>query len=389
MRTILALMGIIIGVSAVIIMVAIGNGAKHEVISKIEAMGTNLIVVNAGQVATMVGRRELRGNVTTLTVKDAETIAERIDRVVYAAPVQGKKMLVKYGDAATNTTITGTTTEYIRIRNFNPERGRFFDEMEDRAFRRVAVLGSDAAKNLFALEHPVGKIIRIGRAPFEVIGVLESKGVDLNNFNQDDQIFIPVRTALRRVFNNTYVNSIYIQVDAREAIEETSVRVRGLLRELHRLDRMQKPDDFTIQNQTELVQTREETADAFTTLVGGIAAISLFIGGVGILSIMLLSVRERINEIGLRRAIGASRHDILYQFIFESSVLGIGGGSIGIALGIIGTVFLRHAMSWQIIISPLSILLSFGFSFMVGLTFGIYPARKASLLDPIAALRNE
>ena len=389
LRTVLALLGIIVGVAAVIIMVAIGNGARQEVVSKIEAMGTNLIVVNAGEARTFAGRQQIRGTVTTLTLQDAEAIERELVSVVGVAPTQSRKMQVKFGNVSTNTTILGTTPNFQHIGNFKVERGKFFSEIEDKASRRVAVLGCGVVENLFAGRDALGATIRIGKVPFEVIGVMKPKGVDMYGTDQDDQIFIPIRTALRRVFNQTHLNAIYLQIDRQEDMEAATGQVRRLLRQCHRLDRLDKPDDFTIQNQTDLIEAQEETSNTFTTLTASIAGISLLVGGIGILAVMLLAIRERTREIGLRMAVGARRKDVRIQFLFESSILSLGGGILGIASGVAGSLLMKWVLAWSISVSPLSVFVTFGFSLLIGLFFGVYPAHKASLLDPIKALRSE
>ena len=389
LRTFFSLIGIIIGVSAVIIMVAIGNGAQKEVLSKIESMGTNLIVVNAGQVQKNVGRQQIRGTVTSLTLKDVTVLASECPNVRIAAPVQTKKMQVKWESLSTNTTITGTNSEYQTIRNFFVEKGQFFTEEENKAFFRYAVLGQTVVNNLFGGRNPIGETIRIGRIPFSVIGVMESKGTDLNGVDQDDQIFIPIQTALRRVFNLNYINTINIQATSIDKMDDAIMQVSEVLREQHRLNRQNKPDDFTIQNQVELLETQEETTNTFTALIVSTAGISLLVGGIGILAIMLIAIRERINEIGLRMAVGASRKDILLQFVIESFILSIGGGIIGIVFGILSAIIIIFVTDWTLSISIPSVMYSFLFSLAVGLFFGVYPARKASMLDPIEALRSE
>ena len=389
LRTALALTGVVIGVSAVIIMVAIGNGAQEEVLSKIEAMGTNLLIVNAGQVQKSAGRQQIRGTVTTLTLEDVEAIGRECSAVNAAAPLQSKKMQVKYGNLSTNTTVVGTTTEFQKVRNFYVATGAFFTDEENLASRRAAVLGQSVVNNLFEGRNPIGETIRIGKVPFEVIGVMESKGADLNGFDQDDQIFIPIRTALRRVFNLTYINTINIQATNTETMGRAVAQITEMLRERHRLNKRQKPDDFTIQNQADLLEAQRETTDTFTMLIGSIAGISLLVGGIGILAIMLIAIRERTNEIGLRMAVGASRKDIVIQFVAEASILAVGGGIAGVVLGVIGSLFVAVGTMWSISVSLSSILIAFGFSLIVGLFFGVYPARKASLLDPIEALRSE
>jgi putative ABC transport system permease protein len=389
LRTILALVGIIIGVSAVIIMVAIGNGAQKKVLGKIKAMGTDLVIVNAGQVQKSAGRMQVRGTVTTLRLEDAEALQRTVPLIQSAAPVQSKKMQVKLGNLSSNTTIVGTSIEFPDVRNFQTAKGYFFSEEENRASRRVAVLAQTVVDNLFAGANPVGETIRIGRIPFQVIGVMEPKGVDLNGVDQDDQIFIPIKTALRRVFNQDYINSISVQVVSHDKMEAAARQIRKVLRERHRLNQRDKPDDFTIQSQTELLETQRETTDTFTALITSIAGISLLVGGIGILAIMLIAIRERTNEIGLRMAVGASRRDISIQFVIESAILSIGGGIIGIFIGIIGSLIIAVGTDWAVSVSLPSILYSFGFSLLIGLFFGVYPARKAARLDPIVALRSE
>ncbi len=389
MRTILALLGIIIGVSAVIIMVAIGRGAQKEVLGKIEAMGTNLIVVNAGQVRIFAGRRRQTGNVITLTLRDDKTILLECPSVHLTAPVQSKKLLVKYGNLSTKTSVVGTTPAFQEIRNFHIRQGEFFTDEENRASIRVAVLGQSVVKNLFENDDPIGETIRIRNIPFKVIGMMEAKGVDINGVDQDDQIIIPINTALRRVFNLTYLNTIYVQARDSQSIKAAIEEVTGLLRERHHLTRHAKPDDFTIQNQADVLKTQKEATNTFTMLIGSIAAISLIVGGIGILAIMLMVIRERTNEIGLRMAVGARKKDILMQFLLESLILSIGGGFLGIMLGISGSFIISVFTNWSASFSLPSIVMAFTFSLLVGLFFGVYPARRASRLDPIEALRSE
>ncbi len=389
LRTFFALIGIIIGVSAVIVMVAIGNGARNEVLGKIEEMGTNLIIVNAGQVQKNVGRQQIRGTVTSLTLKDVDMLASECPDVRMVAPAQTKKMQVKWENLSTHTTITGTTPNYPFIRNFKVEKGVFFTEEENKASMRFAVLGETVVRNLFEGRNPVGENIRIGSVLFSVIGVMEPKGADLEGIDQDDQIFIPVQTALRRVFNLNYINTINIQATSIEKMDDAASQISEALREQHRLNKQNKPDDFTIQNQIELLETQKETTGTFTALIVSTAGISLLVGGIGILAIMLIAIRERINEIGLRMAVGASRKDILFQFVIESSILSIGGGIIGIAVGVLASVVIIFATDWTLSISLPSLIYSFLFSLAVGLFFGVYPARKASRLDPVEALRSE
>jgi len=389
LRTALALTGIIIGVSAVIIMVGIGNGAQQEVLSKIEAMGTNLIIVNAGQVQKQVGRQQIQGTVTTLTLDDVEAIKCESSLVSAAVPVQSKKIQVKSENVSTNTTVLGSLPEFLEVRNYQLESGAFFSEEENMASRRVAVIGQSVLHNLFDGQSPLGETIRIGKVPFEIVGVLQAKGLDQNGVDQDDQILIPIRTALRRVFNLSHISTISIQARSSQDMPQAAQQIRDVLRDRHRLVRPQKPDDFTIQSQTDILDAYRETSDTFTLLIGSIAGISLLVGGIGILAIMLIAIRERTHEIGLRRAVGAKRKDILTQFLIEATILSVGGGLIGIVLGVLGAILVKTATSWAISISSYSVALSFGFSLIIGLFFGVYPARRASLLDPITALRSE
>lgn len=389
LRTVLALVGVIIGVAAVVVMVAVGNGAQRKVLNRIKAMGTDLLVINAGQVAKVSGRQQIKGLVTTFTLQDVEAISRNCPAVKAVAPGQSKKLQVKSGNLVTNTSIVGTTPDFRTIRNTRVESGSFFTVEDDLLARRVAVVGQTVVRNIFNGEDPVGATIHIGKVPFQIVGALEAKGTDLAGVDQDDQILIPIRTALRRLFNITYLSTAYAQAVNQSRMSAAVAQIRDLLRERHRLSRLDKPDDFTIQSQTELISAQRETASTFTNLVGSIAGISLLIGGVGVLAVMLIAVRERRNEIGLRMAVGASRRDIVTQFVIEAALLSIGGGIIGVAAGVIVAFVVGLATSWGTSISFPSIVLSVGFSLAVGLFFGVYPARKASRLDPVEALRSE
>ncbi|MGB2905597.1 MAG: ABC transporter permease [Candidatus Aminicenantaceae bacterium] len=389
LRTFLALFGITIGVAAVIIMVAIGEGAQRAVIKQIEDMGTNLLVVNAGRVKAFAGRQRQSGIVTTLRIRDSEAIAQECSDVALAAPAQDRTQQVKYGNYSTITKIQGSSPDFQRVRNFPTILGRFFSEDENKASVRVAVIGSQVLDNLFEGSDPIGETIRIKKIPFEVIGVLKSKGVSVEGSNEDNQILIPINTALRRVFNLTYLNSIHVSVRNQRSMESAEKQIRELLRERHRLNLRNQPDDFTTQNQLTVLEAEKETSQTFTTMIVGVAAISLFVGGIGILAVMLLAVKERTHEIGLRMAVGSRRKDILVQFISEAVILGFWGGFLGVLLGAGSAWILGAATQWQTGISLAPIAISLVFSLSVGLLFGVFPARKASLLNPIDALRSE
>ena len=386
-RTTLSLVGIIIGVAAVILMVAVGEGAQKEVLKKIQGMGTNLIIVSAGQVKTVGGRARQVSIVTTLLPKDAMAIASEISGIAQTAPAQGKRLPLKYETQSYTTQVVGTTPNLPEIKNISVAKGRFFSEEEDRLMARVAVLGPTPAKNLLGKANPIGETIQIKNVAFEVIGVTAEKGM-IAGQDEDDQVFIPLNTAMKRLMNVTYLSQIYLQARSTADMKPSERDIKSLIRERHRL-KEDKADDFTIQNQIDILEAEQQTTESFTLLIGSIAGVSLLVGGVGILAVMLILVRERTNEIGVRRAVGARRKDILLQFMMEATTLSIGGGIAGILIGLLGSFVVRYATKWPVALSAMPILISFGFSFVVGFFFGVYPARKASRLDPIIALRAE
>lgn len=387
MRTLLSVLGIVVGVAAVVLMVSAGRGAEKRILDRIRAMGTNLIVVNAGQTMLIGGRQRQMGSVTTLVPGDANAIRETCTPVVSAAAAVTRKVSVRYEAETVNTSVVGMDPEGFQIRNFAMAAGRTFDDEENRAGHRVAALGPTVANNLFGDVNPVGLYIRIGRVPFEVVGVTHSKGVDANGADQDDVIIVPLRAAMRRLFNITHVDSVYVQARSSETLSQAESEIRGLLRERHRLG--DKPDDFTIQNQATLIETERETSQSMTLLIGGVAGISLIVGGVGILAVMLISVRERTREIGLRRAVGARREDIRNQFLLESGILSGVGGLVGVAIGVGGAWSSATLGYWDAIISWPTVVVAFLFSVSLGVIFGIYPALRAARLEPTEALRAE
>jgi len=388
LRTLLAMIGIIVGIGSVITMVSIGEGTKKEILSKIENMGTNLLIVSAGQIQTFVGRPSQAGNVTTLTWEDANVLMREISSINSLAPVQQRKCKVKWFDQIVTTSVIGVTPNFPEVRNFHPAQGNFFTETELQGVMQVAVLGKTVKKNLFGEDNPIDEVIRIENVPFKIIGIMEEKGLNVYGQDEDDVIFVPSTTALRRLFNLTYINNIYIQIKDKKSMKKAEKEIEELLRERHRL-RPGVASDFTIQSQTDLMETQKEVTNTFTQLLGSIAGISLLVGGIGILAVMLITVKERTREIGIRRAVGAKRKDILIQFLFEALVLSASGGIIGIITGILASTMTGLVTKWPVVTPLYSILVSFSFAILVGIFFGVYPAKRAAQLRPIDALRNE
>ena len=386
LRTLLSVTGIVVGIATVILMVSAGRGAERQMLDRIRDMGTNLVVVSAGQTKIIAGRQRQTATVTTLQIDDSKAIAEQCPSVELAAPSIGKKLSTRWEAENANTNVVGITADGLRIRNIKVDSGRSFDAEENRARRRVALLGPTAAANLFGRNDPLGLHIRIGRVPFEIIGTTVAKGMDANGVDQDDLILVPLGSALRRLFNVDHVDTIYIRARAADLLDRAEEEIRALLRQRHRL--RGGPDDFTIQNQATLLATERELARSLTLLVGSVAGISLGVGGVGILAVMLISVRERTPEIGLRRALGATRGDIRIQFLLESALLAGAGGVIGVVVGIAGALAVSRLGYWQTLVSWPAALGGLGFSVAVGLAFGIYPAVRAADLEPIDALRS-
>ena len=388
LRTALSVLGIVVGVAAVIVMVSIGKGAEKKILDQIRAMGTNLITVSAGQTRLVAGRQRQMTTVVTLLPEDAEAIAAQCPSVVATAAATSKKLATRWEAENTNTSVMGITPEGFSVREISLASGRFFDTEENRSARRFAVLGPTVVENLFGKNaDPIGQTIRIGRVPFEVIGVTKPKGVDPNGLDQDDVILVPLGAAMRRLMNVIYIQTIYVQAKSSDLLETAEHEVRDVLRRRHRLDG--KPDDFTIQNQATLLEGERELARSMTLLVGSVAGISLLVGGIGILAVMLISVRERVHEIGLRRALGARRADIRNQFLLESTMLSSFGGLIGITIGVTTTLIASTFDFWDAIISWESAAIAFLFSATLGTLFGLYPALRAASLEPIEALRAE
>jgi len=386
LRTLLSLTGVVVGVGAVILMVSVGKGAEKRILDRIRSMGTDLIIVNAAPARLMIGRQRTVATVTTLTPADARAIADECSFVVATSPAVNKSLVVRWEGNNTTTSVTGIASEGFRIRNIALDLGRAFDADEDRTRRRVAVLGPTVVKNIFGRTDPVGEQIRIGNVPFEVIGVTRVRGIDANGTDQDDIVLVPLETAMRRVLNIAYIHNIYIQARDSGRLPQVEREVRELLRQRLAEGR---PDAFTIQNQTTLLKTQRGTAQSMTLLIGSVAGLALLVGGVGILAVMLISVRERTREIGLRRALGARRRDVQIQFLLEAALLAGTGGILGVLAGLAATYASAALGMWDTVLSWPAAALGFVFSVAVGLIFGLCPAIRAAHLEPIAALRSE
>ncbi|MBN2711670.1 MAG: ABC transporter permease [Planctomycetes bacterium] len=384
-RTILAMLGIIIGVGAVISMLALGAGAQNRVMERVTAMGTNLLVVRPG------GQR--RGGVRqstsqqNLKLGDAKAILETVADVDSIAPQVSGRAQVKYLNKNTNTTVTGTAATYLNIRNFTVDKGRAFTSIEEERSAPVAILGASTANDLFEDKQPLGKEIRVGRINFRVIGVLAEKG-DQGWFNPDDMVLVPYSTAMKKVLGQDYLSEIDVQITDGADINAAETKIEELLRKRHRIT-SDGEDDFHVRNQAEFLEMASSVTQTFTILLGGIASISLVVGGIGIMNIMMVTVTERTREIGVRKAIGARDRDILTQFLFESILISGLGGIMGIGLGYsVGYVISRFT-DYVPVVQMQAIILSIGVSGAIGIFFGYYPAWRAAKLDPIVALRYE
>jgi len=388
------MLGIIIGVGAVITMVGVGAGAQARVAEEIRSLGSNLIIVLAGTV-TSGGVRLGTGSKVSITEDDAWAIQREVPSVQVAAPsVQGKAQdgQIVYGNLNWTTLVQGVTPEFFVAREWDVAAGKPFTEEDVEGATKVALVGQTVVVNLFAHADPLGQIIRIKHVPFTVIGVLDRKGQSTFGQDQDDVILVPLSTAQRLISSKKVkigsVNSISIKVREPDAMKEAEEQVRSLLRQRHRL-KTTDPDDFWLRNLSEILQAQEESSRVLTMLLAAIASVSLLVGGIGIMNIMLVSVTERTREIGLRMAVGARSRDILGQFLVEAVTLSLIGGLIGVGLGLTGAYGAAYVAEWRTLIQFEAILVAFGFAGTVGIFFGFYPARKASRLDPIEALRYE
>lgn len=390
MRSGLAILGVIIGVGAVIAMIAVGRGASLQIESHISSMGSNILIIVPGT-TTSGGVRMGAGTQQSLSLDDAIAIEKECSAVSRVSPELSGVAQVVYGNRNWSTGVKGTTEGMMDVHNWSVSSGRFLTDQDVRSSTKVAVIGETVAYELFGNANPVGEIIRIKKVPFQVVGVLAPKGQSAFGSDQDDVIFVPVTTAQKRLFGTPFprmVRRISVKARDAESIYLAQEQITALLRQRHRIGPNQD-DDFTVRNLTQAMEAAQQSTQAMTLLLGAIASVSLLVGGIGIMNIMLVSVTERTREIGIRMAVGARPRDIRLQFLIEAFLLSVIGGMAGIALGALLSQTLVLLFDWSTSISPSSILLAFGFSGFVGVFFGFYPAYKASLMDPIEALRYE
>src|SRR5216110_846343 len=392
LRTALTMLGIMIGVAAVIAMVSVGAGAQARVAEQIQSLGSNLIIALSGS-SNAAGVRLGQGSQLTITEEDAAAIAREVPAVQVAAPSSRGNAQVVYGNLNWSTGIQGVTADYFEARDWPVEVGRPVLQEDVDGATKVALLGQTTALNLFGDADPIGQIIRIKKVPFTVVGLLSRKGQNSWGQDQDDVIMIPLSTAKKKVLGVSHANprsvqAISIKVRAGEDMADAEQQIRGVLRQRHRLQPYQD-DDFWLRNLSEVLQTQEESSKVMTYLLAAIASVSLLVGGIGIMNIMLVSVTERTREIGLRMAVGARGRDILLQFLVEAVTLSLIGGIIGIVFGLGGSRAISYLAEWRTLVSMEAIVLAFGFAALIGIFFGFYPARKAARLDPIEALRYE
>ena len=392
LRSALTMLGIVIGVAAVIAMVAVGSGATVRIQQQIEAIGSNLILVIPGSI-TSNGVRLGSGATVTLSEDDARAIASECPAVAAVAPTVRGGAQVTYGNNNWATSIVGTTPDYLTIRDQTVVRGNPFSADDGSSGTKVALLGGTVSQNLFGSADPTGQTIRIKNVPFTVDGVLSAKGQSPTGQDQDDVILIPISTAKRQVVGASQANAgsigaIMVQAVDAHSMDEAQSEIEALVRQRHRM-RPGQDDDFTVRNLSDVFSAQESSARVMSILLGAIASVSLVVGGIGIMNIMLVSVTERTREIGLRIAIGARTRDLLAQFLVEAVTLSILGGIAGILAGVTASALISHFAGWNTLVSPTAIALAFVFSALVGVFFGYYPARKAALLDPIEALRYE
>jgi putative ABC transport system permease protein len=387
MRTVLTMLGIIIGVGAVICTVAIGQGASAQVQAQIQSLGDNIIMVFAGSVNTG-GVRMGNGATKTLVNDDAEAILQHVPNVTMISPTAGASVQVVNGNQNWLTRANGVSQDITQIRNWPVAQGSMFSERDVNMAANVCVLGNTVAQQLFGDADPVGQTIRIQNLPFRVLGVLIAKGQNSNGQDQDDMLIMPYTTVQKKISGISWLQMIMVATSSHDAMSQVQTSISSLLRQRHHL-RPGEDDDFIIRSPTEMAQAAEATSLVMTILLGGIASISLLVGGIGIMNIMLVSVTERTREIGVRMAVGATEQDVQAQFLSEALVLSSLGGIAGIVLGMVASAIISNVLHWSTMVSPLSVVVAVVFSAGVGIVFGYYPARRAARLDPIEALRYE
>jgi putative ABC transport system permease protein len=385
LRGVLTALGVIIGVGAVVATLSIGAGARQSVAAQVQALGSNLITIfpgQAGQLGVRVGTQ-----VQTLKYEDALAIKEGVPEAQDVAAEYGRGAQVVFGNQNTFTQVLGETPNFPTVRDWPVVRGAFFTADDLKRRTRVVVLGQTVARGLFGEADPLGAQVKINRTTFTVVGLMDTKGT--NGFqDRDDVAFVPLTTAQKRLYGVEFVRTIYVKVASDTQMLTAQDRIEAIMRERHRIPQGQDPD-FNIRNQADTLATFQGVTQTITLMLGSVAAVALIVGGIGIMNIMLVSVTERTREIGLRKAVGATRADVLIQFLVESVVLSVLGGLIGIVFGVIASRVISTAFGWNTVITPVSILLAFGFAAAVGIFFGIYPAQRAAALDPIVALRYE
>jgi putative ABC transport system permease protein len=390
LRTALAVSGLAIGVAVTLVMVGIGEGARRGVLAQIEQLGSDMLVVSPAETVPVPGRERQARRATTLSLGDCEAIADECESVVRIAPSRSGTKRMKSGPFSTMATVLGTTADYEHIKNAPVLAGRYFTSDEAGSARRVAIVGATIVKNLFRNVDPIGRQFRVGHVPFRVIGVLAAKGTSLDGGGDaDNQILVPIKTAMRRVFNVDYLDSIYVQTSGRHDLPLAEREIAALLSHRHDLVHLRRPDDFTIEDQARSLRAEMEAADLFTSMIAGVAGVSFFVGAIGILSIMLITIRERVGEIGLRIAVGARPRDILSQFLSESLLLGAFGAALGVVVGGATTYGIGELTEWSTHVSAEWWAASLVASLVVGVAAGVYPAIRAARLDPIRALRTQ
>lgn len=387
LRTFLSSSGIAIGVAAVVLMVGAGRAAEEDVVGKVRSMGTNLLVIQAGRFKSMGGRTRQVSSYTTLKPADARLISRRLtgSGAALTCGFYQRGVTARFQGGRTRTSLAGADPDIFSIRGITADRGRLFTVLDQRSLARVAVVGPTVVTNVFVGMDPVGQTLEVNKVLFKVIGIASPRGQDLSGNDQDDIIYVPLSTAMDRVFHVDFLQSILVQATDEPSMAVLPDEIAPILRKSHRL-KPEAEDDFTIQDQAQIMKSQQDTSQAFTVLVGSVAGVSLFTGGIGILAVMLISIRERTREIGLRRALGGRKRDILFQFILEAATLSAMGGAAGVLIGMGGTGLTCHLAGWPIIWPWEATLYALGISAAMGILFGFYPAHKAAQLEPATAL---